>query len=101
MSVYLFWRSLKQTDQLQLIGFMTNAVACLVEITPTIGYVVIQPVAMIGVIVPRVCYARVMLFRRYLNDVLDVFSVQGIGAYRYYSGRGGYAVARERAFDRK
>ncbi|AVZ82765.1 hypothetical protein DBV23_11245 [Edwardsiella ictaluri] len=77
---------------------MTNAVACLVEITPTIGYVVIQPVAMIGVIVPRVCYARVMLFRRYLNDVLDVFSVQGIGAYRYYSGRGGLCGSTRKGF---
>lgn len=79
----LAWMFLERalTGKFTLLGACSGAVAGLVGITPSAGYVEVWSSIIIGAVVAVVCYLAVSRLKRHFgyDDALDAFGVHGIG----------------------
>lgn len=69
------------TGKTTLLGACSGAVAGLVAITPSAGYVDVWASVLIGALVAPVCYCAVAFLKRRFgyDDALDAFGVHGVG----------------------
>jgi Amt family ammonium transporter len=66
----------------KFVGFMTGALAGLVTVTPTSGFISLSTACLIGIISGAVCYFAVALKNRFKwDDALDVWGVHGVGGF--------------------